>query len=207
MSLSEFHEVRLPLALAFGAQGGPERRTEVVALASGGEARNAIWAGARRRWDLGGAVTKIEQLHDLTTFFEARRGRLHGFRFRDFVDDRSGRPNADVTPTDQVLGLGDGVQTVFGLTKQYGDTARRIHKPVGGSVRAAIDGVEQSGVVVSTVRGEVRFAEPPEQGVVITAGFLFDVPVRFDSDQLETSIEAFGAGRAGQVPIVELLEV
>lgn len=207
MSLSEFHEVRLPLSLAFGAQGGPERRTEVVALASGGEARNAVWAGSRRRWDLGGSVTKIEQLHDLTAFFEARRGRLHGFRFRDLVDNRSGRPDADVTPTDQVLGFGDGVRSVFGLTKQYGDTIRRIHKPVGGSVRAAINGVEQADIVISTVAGEVRFAEPPELDAVITAGFLFDVPVRFDSDQLETSIEAFGAGRAGQVPIIELLEV
>ena len=207
MSMSEFHEVRLPLALAFGAQGGPERRTEVVALASGGEARNAVWARSRRHWELGGAIAKIEQLHELTMFFEARRGRLHGFRFRDLVDDRSGRLDADVTPTDQVLGLGDGTQTVFALTKQYGDTARRIYKPVGGTVRVAINGEEHSGVVVSTTRGEVRFSEAPEAGAVITAGFLFDVPVRFDSDQLATSIEAFGAGRAGQVPIVELLEV
>lgn len=207
MSLSEFHEVRLPLPLAFGAQGGPERRTEVVALASGGEVRNGVWAGSRRRWDLGGAVTKIDQLHDLTAFFEARSGRLHGFRFRDLVDDRSGRPGVDVAATDQVLGVGDGVRTVFGLVKHYGDTARRIHKPVVGSVRAGVNGQEQTDVVVSAARGEVRFAAAPEDGAVVTAGFLFDVPVRFDADVLETSIEAFGAGRAGAVPIIELLEV
>ena len=207
MSLSEFHEVQLPLPLAFGGQGGPERRTEVVGLASGGEVRNAVWAGSRRRWELGGAITKIEQLHDLTVFFEARRGRLHGFRFRDLVDDRSGRPGTDVRPTDQVLGLADGTQDVFELVKQYGDTARRIHKPVSGSVRAAINGVEQSDIVVSSTRGEVRFSAPPEAGAVVTAGFVFDVPVRFDTDHLQTSIEAFGAGSAGQVPIIELLEV
>ncbi|MEO9971749.1 MAG: DUF2460 domain-containing protein [Hyphomonadaceae bacterium] len=207
MSLSEFHDVRLPLPLAFGAQGGPERRTEVVSLASGGEARNAVWAGSRRRWDLGGAVTKIKQLHELTAFFEARSGRLHGFRFRDLVDDRSVRPGEDIAATDQVLGLGDGTRTVFELVKHYGDTARRIHKPVAGSVRAAIDGEEQLDVIVSTVRGDIRFATPPEAGAVVTAGFLFDVPVRFDADMLETSIEAFDAGRASAVPIIELLEV
>lgn len=205
MSLAEFHDVRLPLSLAFGAQGGPERRTDVVSLASGGEARNAVWAGSRRRWDLGGAITKIEDLNTLVSFFEARLGRLHGFRFRDLVDDRSTIPGADISSTDQMIGAGDGSQTVFELVKQYGDVNRRIFKPVAGTVRVAVDGVDVSDIVVSPSKGEVRFSAPPTAGAVITAGYLFDVPVRFDSDQLETTIEAFGAGRAGAVPIIELL--
>lgn len=205
MSLNEFHEVRLPLALAFGAHGGPERRTDIVALASGGEARNAVWAGSRRRWELGGAVTKIDALHEMVAFFEARRGRLHGFRFRDVVDDRSGRPGETVSATDQTLGLGDGVQTVFQLVKAYGQTERRIFKPVPGSVRAGLNGQEVSDVVISSADGTVRFQDPPAPGTIVTAGFLFDVPVRFDTDHLETSLEAFGAGRAGQVPIIEIL--
>lgn len=205
MSLSEFHEVRLPLTLAFGAQGGPERRTEVVALASGGEARNAVWSGSRRRWDLSGAITKLDELHDLVSFFEARLGRLHGFRFRDVVDDRSARVGEVVSASDQVLGLGDGEREVFDLVKHYGDSARRIHKPVAGSVRVAVDGAEIGDVVVSSVSGTVRFSAPPAEGTLVTAGFLFDVPVRFDTDRLDTSLEAFGAGRAAQVPIVELL--
>lgn len=205
MSLSAFHEVRLPLALAFGAQGGPERRTDIVALASGGEARNAVWSGSRRRWELGGAITKIESLHELVAFFEARRGRLHGFRFRDAVDDRSVKPGETISATDQTLGIGDGTQTVFELTKAYGDTPRRIYKPVPGTVRVAVDGQEDGSVVVSSADGRVRFQEAPPPGALITAGFLFDVPVRFDTDHLETSLEAFGAGRAGQVPILELL--
>ena len=205
MSLSAFHEVKLPLALAFGAQGGPERRTDIVALASGGEARNSVWSGSRRRWDLGGAITKIDALHELVAFFEARRGQLHGFRFRDVLDDRSLRPGEAVSATDQTLGLGDGETTVFQLIKTYGDTQRRIFKPVPGSVRAAIDGEEIGDAVISTVDGTVRFQGAPSVGAIITAGFLFDVPVRFDTDRLETSLEAFDAGRAGQVPIIELL--
>ena len=205
MSLSSFHEVRLPLALAFSAQGGPERRTDIVALASGGEARNAVWSGSRRRWELGGAITKIEALHELVAFFEARRGRLHGFRFRDVLDDRSVAPGEPVSAADQTLGFGDGAEIVFPLIKTYGDTERRIFKPVPGSVRVAINGQEVGDAVVSSADGTVRFQKAPEIGAIITAGFLFDVPVRFDSDQLETSLEAFGAGRAGQVPIMELL--
>ena len=205
MSLSSFHEVKLPLSMAFGAQGGPERRTDVVALANGGEARNAVWSGSRRRWELGGAITKIKVLYELVEFFEARRGRLHGFRFRDIVDDRSGMPGEPVSSTDQHLGVGDGETAVFDLIKMYGDTERRIYKPVSGSVRAAVDGQDVSDVVVNSVEGTVRFSEAPAFGAVVSAGYLFDVPVRFDTDHLETSLEAFGAGRAGQVPLVEIL--
>ena len=149
MSLSDFHDVRLPLSLAFGAQGGPERRTDVVALANGGEARNAVWAGSRRRWELGGAVTKIEALHELVAFFEARRGRLHGFRFRDVVDDRSRVPGEPITAVDQQLGVGDGDQTIFELVKLYGQTPRRIYKPVPGSLRVAVNGEEISDFVAN----------------------------------------------------------
>ena len=205
MSLSEFHEASLPMRLNFGAQGGPERRTEIVPLASGGEARNAVWAGSRRRWELGGAITTLEELSELVAFFEARLGRLHGFRFRDVVDDRTSAPGAAVSATDQALGLGDGTKQVFQLVKTYGDTERRIFKPVSGSVRVAVDGAEMNDAVVSAVTGEVTLASAPGAGALVTAGFVFDVPVRFDTDRMETSLEAFGAGRAGQVPIVELL--
>ena len=141
----------------------------------------------------------------MVAFFEARRGRLYGFRFRDVVDDRSTLPGQSVSAGDQHIGEGDGERTVFQLVKTYGDTERRIYKPVPGSVRIAVNGVEMSDFVLDTGDGIVRFSEAPEQGAAVTAGFLFDVPVRFDTDHLETSLEAFGAGRAGQVPIVELL--
>ncbi len=204
MSLAQFHEVSLPMPLALAASGGPERRVEVVPLAGGGEARNAVWAGSRRRWDVGSAVTRVETLQVLVNFFEARGGRLHGFRFRDRLDDRSGLPGTEVSPIDQVIGTGDGETVHFPLTKAYGDWRRRIWKPVAGSVRAAVNGVETSATVdVST--GVIAFAVPPEAGAVITAGFLFDCPVQFDTDRLDVNIEAFGAGRVIRVPLIELI--
>jgi uncharacterized protein (TIGR02217 family) len=206
MSLAAFHDVRFPMKLALGASGGPERRTEIVPLASGGEARNARWSGSRRRWDIGGAVSKLDDLNALIEFFEARRGRLHGFRFRDFTDDRSTRPGQVITPTDQSLGLGDDAQTVFQLVKDYGRVSRDIIKPVDGTLKIAFDGAGQtSGFALDDTTGQVTFDTPPAMGVAISAGYLFDCPVRFDTDRLETVLEAFGAGRIVSVPIIELL--
>ncbi len=204
MSLAQFHEVSLPMPLALAASGGPERRVEIVPLAGGGEARNAVWAGSRRRWDAGSAVTRIETLQVLVNFFEARGGRLHGFRFRDRLDDRSGHPGAEVSPDDQVIGTGDGETAQFALTKVYGDWRRRIWKPVAGSVRVAVDEVETT-VTVDISTGMITFAVPPGAGAVITAGFRFDCPVRFDTDRLDVNIEAFGAGRVIRVPLIELI--
>ncbi len=204
MSLSQFHEVNLPMPLALAASGGPERRVEVVPLAGGGEARNAVWAGSRRRWDVGSAVTDFTTLQSLIAFFEARGGRLHGFRFRDRLDDRSGPPGAAVTPLDQVIGAGDGETASFALVKAYGDWQRRIWKPVAGSVRVAVDGTEVA-ASVDIVTGIVTLAEAPAEGAAVTAGFVFDCPVRFDTDRLDVNLEAFGAGRVIRVPLVELI--
>ncbi|MCI4646423.1 MAG: DUF2460 domain-containing protein [Hyphomonadaceae bacterium] len=206
MALSSFHEVRFPLAIAFGAIGGPERRTDIIQLASGAEQRTASWSGSRRRWDVGSAVQTLEELHDLTAFFEARRGALYGFRFRDFTDDRSCGPEQDPAPTDQALGIGDDGETEFQLVKHYGDYARPILKPVTGSVRIALDGVEQSsGFSVDNTTGVVTFSSAPGVGVAITAGFEFDCPARFDTDRLEASLEGFGAGRIVNAQLVELI--
>jgi uncharacterized protein (TIGR02217 family) len=204
VSLAQFHEVSLPMPPALAASGGPERRVEVVPLAGGGEARNAVWSGSRRRWEIGSAVTNLASLQALTAFFEARGGRLHGFRFRDRLDDRSGLPGTEVSPLDQVIGAGDGMSTSFVLTKAYGDWRRRIWKPVAGSVRAAVNGLEVS-VTVDSVMGVITLAEAPAEGAMVTAGFLFDCPVRFDTDRLDVNLEAFGAGRVIRVRLVELI--
>ncbi len=204
MSLAHFHEVSLPIPLALAASGGPERRVETVTLSGGQEARNAAWAGSRRRWDIGSAAARIETLQALITFFDARGGRLHGFRFRDMLDDRSGAPGAEISPTDQAIGIGDGTRTGFALVKHYGGWARRIWKPVSGSVRVAVDGAEAAfGVDTST--GLVTMVEAPAAGAAVTVGFRFDCPVRFDTDRLDVTLEGFGAGRAIRVPLVEII--
>jgi uncharacterized protein (TIGR02217 family) len=208
--VSAFHEVLMPLPFALGASGGPERRVDIVTLGSGAEARNTPWAHGRRRYDIGGAVRTLDHVHELIAFFEARRGKLHGFRFRDPFDCKSCPPSASPAATDQTIGEGDGETVSFALCKAYEDAAsayaRPIAKPVAASVSIAIDGVLQSPAEydVASESGSITFVTPPTAGAIITAGFLFDTPVRFDVDRLELALDGFGAGHAVSVPLVEI---
>ena len=205
-----FHEIQFPTAIAFHSSGGPERKTEIVTLGSGYEERNAVWAGSRRRYDVGYGVKTLDDLAAVIAFFEARMGRLTGFRFKDFTDCKSCAPSALVAPTDQPLGLGDGTTAVFQLAKLYpsgpASWTRAIKKPVVGTVRVAVNGAEVvSGWSVDSTSGLVSFAAPPAAGATLSAGFEFDTPVRFDSDTLSINLANFAAGDIASIPLVEVL--
>ena len=205
-----FHEILFPTGISLGASGGPERRTEIVTLASGFEQRNSPWADSRRRYNAGYGVRSLADIHLVIAFFEARSGRLHGFRFKDFSDFQSSPPGVAINPNDQIIGTGTGALSVFQLRKNYisgsQSYARAIAKPVAGSVRVALNGVEQgSGLFsVDSITGAVTFNAPPGAGVSVSAGYAFDVPVRFDADFLEISRAAFNAGQIPNIPLVEV---
>ena len=199
-----FHEVSLPARLAFGSTGCVERRTEVVTLASGHERRSTPWASGRRRYLIGAGLRSLDDMAALTAFFEARQGRLYGFRFRDFADFKSCAPGDEPGPGDQQIGTGDGIETRFRLAKAYGGQVRTIAKPVEATVRVAVDGVEAAGWSVDLTTGEVTFDVAPAEGAPITAGFQFDTPVRFDADRLEITLETFGSGRMVAMPLIEI---
>jgi uncharacterized protein (TIGR02217 family) len=205
-----FHEISFPLAIAFHSTGGPSRRTEIVTLGSGHEERNAVWAASRRRFDVGSGLKTLDDLHSVIGFFEARRGRLYGFRFKDFSDWKSCAPGTAITPTDQAIGSGDGSMTAFQLSKTYtsggASWTRTIQKPVDGTVCVAVDGSEVTGgFVCDAATGLVRFASAPAAGAAISAGFAFDCPVRFDSDALSINLANFAAGEIPSIPLVEIL--
>ena len=204
-----FHEVRFPLEIALGARGGPERKTEIVTLGSGGEKRNARWAHARRKWDAGWGIKTLGALSEVVTFFEERRGRLHGFRWRDRLDHSSAVHGVAETALDQELGTGDGEKTEFQIVKYYGAGAdpyvRPIRKPVAGSVIVAVDGdIVSAGYSLDVATGLVIFDVAPAAEAAVTAGFQFDVAVRFDTDYLEVDLAGFEAGVIPSVPVVEI---
>ncbi|WP_439273314.1 phage distal tail protein, Rcc01695 family [Pseudochrobactrum sp. HB0163] len=206
--LSSFHDVSFPLGVSFGATGGPEWRNEIVSLTSGHEKRNARWSMSRRFYDAGTGLRSLNDLRDVLCFFEARRGSLYAFRFRDPFDHLSSKQDAPPQPTDQILGFGDGVIRQFQLVKSYGDYQRIITKPVADTVQLALDDVPvtREAYQVNTRTGIVEFdaAHVPPPQVKVTAGFLFDVPVRFDTDRLSASIASFKAGEIPSIPIVEV---
>lgn len=209
----QFHDVRFPTAISRASDGGPERRTDVVTLASGYEERNARWADSRRTYNAGYGVRSLDDLHAVIAFFEERRGRLTGFRWRDHADWKSCPPSATPTATDQPIGTGDGVRATFQLAKTYGSAfapyTRAITKPVEGTVLVAVAGSSQSvgtDCDVDHATGLVTFrpGRIPLADAAITAGFAFDVPVRFDTDKLEISLQGLAHGAIPHIPIVEI---
>ncbi len=211
--LAGFHDVRFPTAVSFGATGGPERRNEIVTLTSGHEKRNARFAQSRHRYDAGTGVRSLADLYEIVDFFEARRGSLHAFRFRDPFDMKSCRGDLTPSAADQLLGTGDGGRTRFALVKRYGDGAgayaRPIRKPVLPSLLVAVAGVTVASPAAYSfdgATGEIVFAPSamPAAGQAVTAGFEFDVPVRFDTERLEVGISAFKAGKIPSIPLIEV---
>jgi len=206
-----FHEVRFPESLSLGSIGGPQRRTDVVTLANGFEERNTPWAHSRRVYDAGLGMRSIDDLQQLIGFFEARMGQMYAFRWKDWADYKSGKARAEVVFRDQSIAIGDGMKTAFQIIKNYrsGEQTykRPITKPVQGTVRVGVeqdeyrDGIEYQ---VDATTGIIAFSHPPDLGMEIFAGFEFDVPVRFNTDRILTSVASFQAGQVPDVPVIEV---
>lgn len=196
--MTDFHDVRFPLHLAFGSRGGPVRPVDIVQLTNGAEVRNAKTRHSRRQYNAVAGLKSETQAIELLQFFESRKGPLHGFRFRDPLDNRA----------ESDLGIGDGEQQIFPLIKSYGDApyvyVRRITKPVSGSVRVFVDEIE-SAVSVDHDLGLIEFETPPNAGATISARFDFDVPVRFGSEQLDIALDDFGSTQIQDIPLIEIL--
>ena len=52
--------------------------------------------------------------------------------------------------------------------------------------------------------GVVTFSAAPGAGAAITAGFEFDVPVRFDTDALDVTLDLERLGSITSIPLLEL---
>ncbi len=204
-----FDEVRLPLRVRYGASGGPQFATEIVTVQGGYERRNQRWQQARRRYDARTGVTSASEAAILIAFFHARAGRARGFRLKDWADFSSAADGvSEAALTDQIIGTGDGATVSFQLIKTYGEGEaahrREIRKPVAGSVAVGVNGFAyETGWSVDATNGLVTFAQAPASGAAITAGFLFDVPVRFDTDRLNVTAQDAHLAE-GEVPLIEV---
>lgn len=204
--MQAFDDVPYPLALGRDTAASPEFSTSVTVTASGHERRNALWADARMRYDVGPGIRSEEELGILLAFFRARHGPARAFRLKDPFDHSSNGMTGPPGFDDQLLGTGDGVRSRFALRKLYGKQERRITRPRPDTIRVGVDGVESDGWHYEP-GGWIVFDGPaPAVGSAVRAGFLFDVPVRFAEDRLDISGLAFAAGEAPSVPLVEVRE-
>jgi uncharacterized protein (TIGR02217 family) len=115
---------------------------------------------------------------------------------------------------DQPLGVGDGTASSFPIIKAYGEAdmglaeaqIRRITRPQAGSVLVSVNGVAVETGWQVLAGGIISFAQPPAAGATLRCGYRFDVPVRFQSDQLDLSGLTFAAGEVPSVMVVEIKE-
>lgn len=199
-----FADVDFPLEIGREASVQTITSTAIAAGAGGREQRNSEWAEARLSFDAGPGIRSDSDLAELLRFFRARRGPAQAFRFRDPLDESSSVAD-EPAPVDQVLGAGNGLRTSFPLIKHYGEVARRITRPMPASVTVAVNGVQTAGWTLGPL-GVVEFDTPPPDGATVTAGFRFDVPVRFAEDRLNIDRATFAAGEAVSVPLIEVRE-
>ena len=203
---------RFPDDISYGSRGGPGFATTVVPTDSGSESRNQRWSYPRHEYDVAFGINTLARLEALLIYFHLVAGRAIGFRYKDWMDFKSCLRASTPAATDCALGTGDGVTAAFQIVKVYTGGAysrtRKITKPINGTLLVAVAGAaktEGTHYNASYTTGIITFTAGniPTEGQAVTAGFEFDVPVRFDTDRLSINIDDYNAG-AVQVPLIEL---
>lgn len=206
-----FHDVRLPEEIERGSQGGPRFRTSVLTLSSGYEKRNIDWELSRAAFSVGYGIQTKADFSLVLDFFYARQGRAHSFRFKDW---------SDFEITDQGIGATDGTTTQYQIYKRYTSGGinfdRTITKPVGADWVVTVDAVSKTVLYTGTpVAGEAKIdpltgvltlnsTDAATTGLAINVTGDFDIPVRFDTDQIEVNMQTFDAGAIPEIGIIEV---
>lgn len=208
--IPSFVDERIPFEVERGARGGPGFNTTVTLLSSGFEQRNADWVLARAQYNIGFGVTTKQLYEDILDFFFARHGRLVGFRFRDW---------SDYELENGEIGVGDGVRTQFQIVKLYGIGEGSFYiRPIQKISTGAspdffrdpvitlndVAQVEGTDFTLDVNTGVLTFTNPPPSGAVVRATLDFDVPVRFDTDEIDVVLNWEDAGFIPALPIIEL---
>jgi uncharacterized protein (TIGR02217 family) len=198
--MKSFVEIRFPSDISYGSSGGPEYYTDVISSFNGYEQRNVNWSVSRSRYNVASGVKTKVQLEQLIAFFRARKGKAIGFRFKDWTDFRA---------HNEKIAIADGIETSFQLCKNYfsgeGEEKRIITKPVADTVKIYLnEKASDLKFEVNYSKGIVNFFEPPRFGLVISASFEFDVPVRFDTDYLPAHLNNYGSYSLHNIPLIEV---
>lgn len=197
MEIVGFHNVRFPVDISYGSSGGPGFNTTVVDLASGHEQRNINWSLARAKYDAQYGVKTREQMEQVLDFFYARRGRAYGFRYKDWMDYRLERQVIGIAPENDILQVYKRYEP---LTSYFYD--RPLMKIVPGSIQLWADGVIQDASRVNVDTGIVN--TNGREGQTFEIECEFDVPVRFDTDDIAISHDDWELMSWPSIPLIEL---
>lgn len=205
--MTTFHDVQFPQAIAEGAQGGPQFLTAINVMASGYEQRNIEWSRTRAKFDISYGIKTRTDAQVVVDFFYARYGRAYGFRFKDWADYEVGTSTAPMT-----IGVGDNTNHLFQALKPYSSGGytfnRRLTRLVAGTVKVYLAGILKATPADYSVSasGLITFVTAPGVGIGVGLWAQFDVPVRFDTDYLDTSVLRPDVMEVSSITLVELRE-
>lgn len=197
-------DIQFPPQIAYGATGGPMFSTDVIVNSSGFEQRNANWTASLNKYDVSTGLKSPTDLNTLIAFFRGRQGRLRGFRFKDFADFQI---NA------QTIATADGIVTAYQIVKTYVSGTqtytRKITRPVSGTVTGVtFNGVPKTegvGFTINYATG-ILTQTPAVAGPIVIGYIEFDVPARFDTDDMQTTVEGFETHVWHNIPVIEVRE-
>lgn len=217
-----FLDIYMPDAVpGYPCVSAPRTRTTIQTTFGGNENRNQEWEHPLHRFTMPEGVREWDTIDALGKMWKITKGPYYTWAWRDPLDKASrdllaaNEPDEDVierlTATDQAIGTGDGFTDTFQLVKTYSYGAetydRTIHLPVLSTVVVADNGatIDPANYTVSRPGGEVQFDTPPLEGHAITAGFLFDCEVRFESDDaFEAMVKTWQMGGFADITLIEV---
>lgn len=195
-------EIRLDQDIEVGAKARPRYSTDLVQTDGGHEVATERWRYPLFTFEFNlepGVPNFTEDLEEFIDVFHLAGGRAGRFLFRHWRDYQA---------VDQLIGEGDGSKTAFQLYRVYVRGAltrrRKITRPVSGTVTVKVNGVVTAATLGAL--GVVTFAAPPANGADITATFDFDIPVRFESDEIEFVALNDDLEQAVDIVLVEVRE-
>lgn len=195
-----FLEIRFPESIAFNSSSILEFNTTIIKSKNGYEQRNINWNTNKMKFNIINGIKTKAELDEVITFFRNVRGAGYGFRFKDWTDYQV---------DNQYLGLGDGVTKEFQLIKSYrvSDNIvyyRKITKPVISTVRVFINDIESKDFNIDLTSGLITLNTVPEIDSIIKANFEFDVPVRFENDIMEITMNSINSGNIKDITLIEI---
>ena len=203
-----FIETQFPPDISYKSKGGSGFSTTIFETTAGFEQRNINWSKSKGKWDISYGIKNLDQMNLVIEMFMAVQGKAIAFRFKDWGDYQIGN---------QQIGVGDGTTASFQIVKVYTDAnshtsfTRIINKPVNGTLQtltvAGTPKTEGTHFNIDYTTGIVTFTSgniPTSSQIILITYIEFDVPARFDTDELDISQEFFEVESWDNIPIVEV---
>lgn len=199
--MSNFHNINFPHFLATHAKGGPYFATSHVITASGREIRSSNRTNALQQYVIEGCRLSREQFDEFNAFFRACLGSQYAFRLRDY---------ADCLIKDQLIFVGNGTTKQFEVYKTYVSTTasynRKITKLVIDGLQLVAGDVEIPHYMICVDTGIITLDSALMEGQrLILKNAVFDVSVRFNSDNFQYSMHVDGSIVIDNLHLMEVL--